>query len=886
MSDENGDGIFEPGRPFTVHDVTFGNEGTMTLPSGSVFSLSNFTGGVKQTTAPIANLGELKPKSTNGKVPGEVTCTIADVPVSKNKPHVHVATITSSFTMLGRPFWDGNVTGSVRSMYPVRVVSYKPPEFLGPKEKGVMFVAVKNISSKPYGASVSKDPVSLNIALDSRMMMALPKPTSDDPGEDFAAGRYSWTVTGAGKARVDILDLQPGATIVCIIPVATTELTRKRLYHEFPIVTTLTLRKKPISQYKKDMRIVPVFDASKSYDTLLVTCNQVKKEEFQAWDYMFQLTGLSYCPWDIHRYKRLTAAPDLTWVGRCCFVVAPCFEGVLTPEDFVNQDINTHLVKFSNTSLICVGADAVKYSHLMYSYDAPIGEVEARPNPVSAIAYRCATPTFCGLWNPMILLKPDKERLQGWTARGLMRYTNALTSRDSSRRMHQAVFDKDKPRWALERSVFGYGMPHVEFHRSTIPASADLITVTNSLKQEGKISSGGVPFTCVTKGDDILFMPRMDPIDLGKPFGACFVALLEGLPSWIIARVLSRNDFVHKMTFKVPDRPKRVLGQACMHSICCPKTASHVISFMDMCFAILQDKVARSLLQPTHADRVPPAGGLEFFVKNNMQWHNATDERLVQVAGRALGALYRARDGAVGKIRALFCGTVQSNEKTLLMLKGSIERIEKLVGEQVVAEAQRVSKELETGEELMQGTLRYPAAQADLSSDAITLEQRMHYMKLNRRPAPFPLGKSIEVMPTMHPIMVVTPQMLDIDDGSAVFVTDDKGAGDGDGGGGASGRSAAAAGGDDGGRRASGGSQGSISTAVPAPMAGVSRGGSVKVEEKIPTAPPAWVPTVFVPPDGSAVFVHPDKSGVDAEGVDTMNPAAEGDGVSGAAKTA
>ena len=126
---------------------------------------------------------------------------------------------------------------------------------------------------------------------------------------------------------------------------------------------------------QKEMRIVPVFDAGKSYDALLVTCNMVKKEEFQAWDYMFQLSGLSYCPWDIHRYKRLTAAPDLTWVGRCCFVIAPCFEGVLSPEDFVNQDVNTHLTKFSNTSLICVGADAVQYSHLMYSYDAPIGRM-------------------------------------------------------------------------------------------------------------------------------------------------------------------------------------------------------------------------------------------------------------------------------------------------------------------------------------------------------------------------------------------------------------------------------------------------------------------------------------------------------------------------------
>ena len=135
VSDENEDGIFEPGHSFTVHDVKFGNEGTMTLPSGSVFSLSGFKGGAKQLSPPIDNLGGLKPKSINGIVPGKVTCEIAGVPVSKNKPHVHVAMVTTSFTMLGRPFWDSCVTGHIRSMYPVRVVSYNPPEFLGPKKR-------------------------------------------------------------------------------------------------------------------------------------------------------------------------------------------------------------------------------------------------------------------------------------------------------------------------------------------------------------------------------------------------------------------------------------------------------------------------------------------------------------------------------------------------------------------------------------------------------------------------------------------------------------------------------------------------------------------------------------------------------------------------------
>ena len=105
----------------------------------------------------------------------------------------------------------------------------------------------------------------------------------------------------------------------------------------FPISATLSLRSKTISKYTAGVRIVPVFDAKKSYDVLLVTCNQINQSEFQGWDYMFQLAGLAYSPWDLHRYKRLTAAPDLSWVGRTCFLVIPSFEGTCTARELINQ---------------------------------------------------------------------------------------------------------------------------------------------------------------------------------------------------------------------------------------------------------------------------------------------------------------------------------------------------------------------------------------------------------------------------------------------------------------------------------------------------------------------------------------------------------------------
>ena len=98
-----------------------------------------------------------------------------------------------------------------------------------------------------------------------------------------------------------------------------------------------------------------------------------------------------------------------------------------------------------------------------------------------------------------------KER----TAAAAMLYNSNLQSKDDGRRSHQAVVDFQKPRWGLVNSVWGIGFQkHIEFHRSCIPADADLLTVKNVYNQEGHITGGGLPFSLRLDGDDILFMPR------------------------------------------------------------------------------------------------------------------------------------------------------------------------------------------------------------------------------------------------------------------------------------------------------------------------------------------------------------------------------------------
>jgi hypothetical protein len=184
----------------------------------------------------------------------------------------------------------------------------QPPELLGPNEKGLCYIAIKNISKAPFGSkhAYTNDAmkhVNLEVKFPSKYITPLANHTSNaESGDDFKAGKYTFRIqsnttrssfTGIVAAqptksnstlvKVDILDLAPGATVVVVLPCRSTAITQKRLYYSFPISTTLALAKRPISRYKKEVRIVPVFDASKAYDVLLVTCNKIDHTEFQAW---------------------------------------------------------------------------------------------------------------------------------------------------------------------------------------------------------------------------------------------------------------------------------------------------------------------------------------------------------------------------------------------------------------------------------------------------------------------------------------------------------------------------------------------------------------------------------------------------------------------------
>jgi hypothetical protein len=173
---------------------------------------------------------------------------------------------------------------------------------------------------------------------------------------------------------------------------------------------------------------------------------------------MFQLSGLAYAPWDIHRYKRLTAAPELSWVGRTAFLVIPCFKDVMSAKELINQDVVTHFTRLHNTSIILVGGESKDLSHVLYTYNSPIANDEVKNSCASEFCFRLQN---CPrLYFPMDVIPSTAQveierKSKRRVVDAAMLYNRTLQAGDEGRRSHQAVVDFDKPRWQYVNSIYG-----------------------------------------------------------------------------------------------------------------------------------------------------------------------------------------------------------------------------------------------------------------------------------------------------------------------------------------------------------------------------------------------------------------------------------------------
>jgi hypothetical protein len=150
-----------------------------------------------------------------------------------------------------------------------------------------------------------------------------------------------------------------------------------------------------------------------------------------------------------------------------------------------------------------------------------------------------------------------------------------------------------------------------------------------------------------------------------------------------------------------------VPGVGCCCFKCKKSIKAHDITFPDLLFAILHDKLSRSLLIEKFSNFVSPSKTIEYFVANHVPWHSKNDKHTIERAGRALGAMLGAVQVTPSSCVASCCGLVPPNATELDALNASIESIKKRVSPEVVQAATRYAKELESGRTIMHGVGKF-----------------------------------------------------------------------------------------------------------------------------------------------------------------------------------
>jgi hypothetical protein len=696
--------------------------------------------GANQISPDLENLPGLSVKE-RGVVPGELQIHLKDVAVSINKPHISVVDIASSIKLLNRPFNDSNITASVRVMYPVRIVNFNPPELLGPNEKGIVNIAVKNISTKAYGERAGDSAVSIDVSCDHLAEWFQVEGTSTDGG-------YAWKARGRNCA-ITFFDIPAGSTVTAEIPIKSSKAAANNLFKDSHVEGTLKLRRKPISKYREKIRIVPVFDASKFYDVLLVTCDKIDRNEFLSWTFMFQLAGLQSGTWDIHRYKRLTAAPQLSWVGRVAHLVLPCFKGVVGPRDLYHQDVATHF-SINNTSIILLGGDKVDVSHLRFTYKTEITPMQAGLIPCAP----CLT-VKCGA--NFLAHRGGQAADRDSVTKAAMLYNKQLQKNNLGGRTHQAVVDFDLPRNGFTRSWFGIHLDGASFYDSVLPAHAQLIVIDSPGNQEGSIIGKTMPFETKVIAGATQFFPTGAPIALDEAWGGVFSCLLSALPLYVKCQLLTKFDgYLGQTTYMAPAYAPPMPSKCCERPI-----EAHAVSFKWLMLSLLRDNIERSLVCHRSSLNKAAQEGISSYETIRLFFDSLPgiqiDPRMKSIATNILSAMIAAKETTTSLTTYLPCvaGT-RANRDELKEFEKALGKMKAKLSDACFTIAKRNAAKIERRHRIIPARVHFPCVDPNETCDVISFQNAQEFTELNRRMCTVPVGEILLAqIRILHPTMQV-----------------------------------------------------------------------------------------------------------------------------------
>lgn len=834
LLDDNNDGIFEPGSTVTIPTVSWTNVGGLTTPAGTSLGLACQKFAQPLPSHQPVTLGPCAPNQRQTvKTPcfGAQLVTYDPQTDLAQEPFLRMAYFQSHLSMLGRPFFQGKVPITIPVQFPVRLTQLNAPDLLGPGEYGKILISVKNISLAPYGVPVRAQSLPRSVRVELRLSgyIEVESHDSDDGSVELVAVGYTQSkdkdaadsdgVAEEFVCALNFASLQPGETKTVTLRVRMKNEAVAAAYSNVTLNSTLyfwsaspslqTCMLQPIQRMRDRIRVVPCFDSKNFYDLLLVTSKDIDRPEYLAYAHVAQILGLTMTTWDVVRYQGFSAAPALSWVGRCMTVIF--LTGPNQHHSMIRHaDVRGH---FRNpmSSILVVGSNGPQrvcwqgsngadyadgsfpslpfsggvrdFNHLLYNFlDRPIGTPALRGSCCHNVQEGCCRTLCCAVccgdergagcmkrWcsccihdKAYMLARGDEQR-------------RLLESSDPIRKPHVAVISDVKP-WARFQigcfSAEDYGTLSV--YRSVVPASANFLAIphaSNGITSSMMSRCENSPFKIASPGNGLpsqLVPTHQDGTVLtclDKPFGRIFLSLLSLIPMHSVNYLLLQPSqaILNLLRFRSPPTPVR--GNACLP--CCTSQdymfgdegVSTDIRFRDLAAAVVADRLRRSLAHcPADAPEYVTASLAQAVKINPQRFLEQKDENAFAPLVAALRRVANAsgvssssskRDKMVRENMTYLTTTFDSidvDESRLLDMPELWRSIGFACG-QLNRSVVPIADDA-----LRVDFATWPASKRpDVGHATVTKHEMDVWVNLQRRPGPVPVGKEMLFAAPIHP---------------------------------------------------------------------------------------------------------------------------------------
>ncbi|CAF1520738.1 unnamed protein product [Adineta ricciae] len=355
ITNENNDEIYEPNSDFFITDVRWTNNGSITLPSGSILSFSS----TKYISNKVNDASLLMQATVNQTLidSHKFRCHLNAVPVpSVNQPYIQPVIITAEIKLLNRLFRKNQFSTTITCQYPIQIINVQVPTVLGIGERDIVTITFKNISTRSYGTC----PNSAGFVEFIFSCHPLIKIISIN-------GEFLYDMKNAGNDHYKVNEIiLRKSTKHISFEVSSSADAIYQVYESLPWSFVLLLRDKPIEKHENNIQIVPSFRSNIHTDVLLFTSSPFTRTDFLTYMNLFRLFNYSNQLWDIRRYGTFHH-PTVNWLNTTDLIIFISSDPQSTYDVMKSELLLQHMNSSANAGFICMNASEYDQKYVYQS---------------------------------------------------------------------------------------------------------------------------------------------------------------------------------------------------------------------------------------------------------------------------------------------------------------------------------------------------------------------------------------------------------------------------------------------------------------------------------------------------------------------------------------